>query len=830
MSCAVMRRIVFIVLILWSTAAAAARLPKVPLAPAYRLQSESMLQMIALDPVDVQNLAWEDADRERQHLPYRFAVSENVLLTPESSGTWESLDIDHDLWRLRIRAPGVLSLNLGFIAYELPEGARLSLYPTATDDGSALRSFDHSDNKPHGELWTPVILTDDIIVELLMPKARRNDYKLVIGAINKGYRHFGEEIADKAGYCHIPVNCPEGDDWRSEINTVAAISFGGFILCSGAMINNTAQDGTPYFLTANHCGLTEPNSSSLVVYWNYQRENCADSLNGPLDMYQSGATFLSGDKDLDYTLIQLDDLPNPDYDVAYGGWDRSLDDPTSAVGIHHPSRTDKKISFEYDSTTTTSYYGSVSPGDGHYIRVEDWDLGSTEGGSSGSPLYNQDHRIVGQLSGGEAACGINEPDWYGRLSSSWPEISSYLDPLVGGAMTVDTYQPPTYGIRVKPYADNGFEAPLGGPYSEYTTVYTVENRGLTDLNYEVTADVDWLDLQNAGGVASSGEIIDILIDLNAIATALPIGLYNAQITFTNLDDGIGDTTRSLSVKIGLPEQIMAFPLDSDPGWSTEGDWAFGQPLGQGGGLFGIVDPTSGFTGPYVYGYNLAGDYTSLMPATHLTTVALDLSGIYELELRFKRWLGVESPTNDKARVSVSSNGVDFYWLWTNNMTIADQAWVDMAIPLPADYENQSTLYVRWTMGETSPEIEYCGWNIDDIEIWGVRSELVSNEEQPDEPRDVPQPVDLSLRNYPNPFNPNTCIEFSLPEAGTARLLIYDLQGRRIRSLIDEPLGAGVHFRTWDGLDDRGRRVSSGTYFSRLSTEGRVLQQKMLLLK
>jgi len=105
---------------------------------------------------------------------------------------------------------------------------------------------------------------------------------------------------------------------------------------------------------------------------------------------------------------------------------------------------------------STSYGGnSVSPS-GTHVKVYDWDSGTTEPGSSGSPLFNGNHRIIGQLHGGSAACGNNAPDWYGRVSRSWIDQSAFRDSLdpndtfgggVGGIDSYDPYESPTVSPR-----------------------------------------------------------------------------------------------------------------------------------------------------------------------------------------------------------------------------------------------------------------------------------------------------------------------------------------------------------------------------------------------
>lgn len=86
------------------------------------------------------------------------------------------------------------------------------------------------------------------------------------------------------------------------------------------------------------------------------------------------------------------------------------------------------------------------------------------------------------------------------------------------------------------------------------------------------------------------------------------------------------------------------------------------------------------------------------------------------------------------------------------------------------------------------------------------------------------------QNYPNPFNPTTNVEFGLPKAEWVNLIIYDMLGRRVRTLVDENRASGRHVIQWDGRDQGGRRVASGAYLYRLEAGGRSLVRKMLLLK
>ncbi|MBN2451700.1 MAG: choice-of-anchor D domain-containing protein, partial [Lentisphaeria bacterium] len=188
-------------------------------------------------------------------------------------------------------------------------------------------------------------------------------------------------------------------------------------------------------------------------------------------------------------------------------------------------------------------------------------------------------------------------------------------------------------------------------------------------------------------------------------------------------DGLGtgeENTVERAATPVAPAAAYAWSLDSNPGWTTEGAWAFGQPSG-GGGAYGHPDPTGGCTGPNVYGYNLFGDYTDNMPVRYLTTPAIDCTGLRDIELRFARWLNVEQPIYDHATVEVSADGTTWETVWQNQAEITDTSWVPMTMDISDVADGCPTLRIRWGMGPTDSGWTYSGWNIDDIEIWGVET-------------------------------------------------------------------------------------------------------------
>ena len=177
----------------------------------------------------------------------------------------------------------------------------------------------------------------------------------------------------------------------------------------------------------------------------------------------------------------------------------------------------------------------------------------------------------------------------------------------------------------------------------------------------------------------------------------------------------GAPAETYSALVGGYVTFMTEDLAGDPGWTTQGQWAFGQPTG-GGGEYGGPDPTSGYTGDNVYGYNLAGDYPNNLSQQHLTSTAIDCTGRQGVRLRFWRWLGVEQSTYDHAYVRVSNNGTGWTTVWKNAGEVTDYSWVEVELDISAVADNQPTVYLRWTMGATDGGWRYCGWNIDDVSL------------------------------------------------------------------------------------------------------------------
>ncbi|MGE4613286.1 MAG: hypothetical protein AAEJ46_02985, partial [Planctomycetota bacterium] len=415
-------------------------------APANADISLKEVPTVEVPALDIEALNLDDIERDRNGLAPRYAVPEPVTITPITHGRWTKMNSETAVWRLRTRCKNAISMNYGFSRWLVPVGGEMRIYNM--DRTHRIRAFTIDDIQDTGVLWTPAVAGNDVIIEITCALEDRwmVEQEVELSSINPGYRGFHEFFGippstntgpSMSGSCNVDVVCPQSATWENEIDCVGVISTGGSLFCTGFMVNNTAQDGTPFFMTADHCGVTGGNAGSLVVYWNYENSTCrppgsassGGPGNGTLNQFSTGSIYRSGSATSDYTLVELTSPPNPAFGVSFCGWNATTSQPTSAVGIHHPNVEEKRISFENQAPTLTT----------NFVTVNDWDLGTTEPGSSGSPLFDQNHRVIGQLCCGSAACGNNFSDDYGRFSRSWGlGLGAWLDVANTGQLTVDT--------------------------------------------------------------------------------------------------------------------------------------------------------------------------------------------------------------------------------------------------------------------------------------------------------------------------------------------------------------------------------------------------------
>lgn len=438
-------------------------------------------QVVFLQP-DIKKLRAEDAITDSKgDGPWRFGYNNIVDLNLENSGSWTNLSNGGKLWSIQLECLNALTVNLTLENVSLPEGNEIYIYNP--DKSFVLGKFTEY-HTYSGRLGTELVPGSIAIVEYYVaPENSNATNSLTIQKVTHGYRT-GDEFNAKAfgssGACNMNVNCPDGLPWEQQKRSaVMLVNSGGNGFCSGAIVNNTLNDGKPYVLTANHC-YSDP--TTWVFRFNWEAPSCTNPGSSPSFTSLSGSILRARRTTTDFCLVEITGglisgtIP-ASYNAYFSGWDNSGVNPTSMVSIHHPKGDIKKISFNDEpSYPVQSTVGGVQSDVNGSWEVE-WDRGTTtESASSGSPLFDQNHRIIGQLWGGGASCSaLNANDYYGRFSKSWEPIGSnstnqlkfWLDPTSIGAVLVDGFDP-VIG------STTALDATLGIPQGVIET-YCVEN-------------------------------------------------------------------------------------------------------------------------------------------------------------------------------------------------------------------------------------------------------------------------------------------------------------------------------------------------------------------
>jgi lysyl endopeptidase len=403
-------------------------------------------ELVSLERVPVLQLPVAElrAQIERdKHEPLRFATATALALDPRN-GDWDEPEPGIARWRLRLRSDDAQSLHLHLEQLKLPAAAQLWFYGS---DGADLQGPLTANDD--GSLWSPLVRAEEAVLEARMPAPMRDAFNFKLVEAYHGFRAF-DGVQAKGAFgasqsCNIDVACSAGNAWRNEIRSVVYLQIAGFA-CSGTLVNNTRQDNRLLILTANHCGVSALNVGSVRAYFGMEKDRCGSTSNGPTRYNLSGRRLLARDAGTDFALLELNGTLSG-YSPYYAGWDaRSGVAPSSGVGIHHPQGDDKKISV-YSSApgrVEDQLIGNALSG----FRVDAWRVvwsaGTTEGGSSGSGLWNQNGRVVGILSGGSASCsGSGDPDYYARLDRAWQanaasdgQLKAHLDPNDSGCQTL----------------------------------------------------------------------------------------------------------------------------------------------------------------------------------------------------------------------------------------------------------------------------------------------------------------------------------------------------------------------------------------------------------
>lgn len=457
----------------------------------FRLADLSVAKSMMVPQPDMAKISFEDSKSVGGAFRYGVQVAQELDIF--TGGTWTALRDGRMVWRARIASPGARTLDFAFSEFKMTRGS--ALYIVSADKKTVHGPYNADNNPVDGQFFSPYVEGEYATLELIVPRHEVRDLALKLKSVTHGYRGLIDGSFQKSGSCNVDTICPTTAGWDDQIDAVGHYTFsqgGSSYVCSGTLVANGNRDSVPYFLTANHCVSTQTVASTIVVYWNYQSATCrtpGSSASGtPVSKSvsthnQSGTTLVATNAASDFALLRLNSNVPAGADAYFAGWDKSGATPGSAVSIHHPAGHEKRYSKENQALSISSYSGNAGSGTTH-LRIADWDEGTTEGGSSGSGLFDgSSKRLVGQLHGGGAACGNNEPDWYGRLAVSWTgggsnatRLSNWLDPGNSGVAGIDghrnggTTPPPTSITLSNGVAVTGQGAATGGELRYTLTV------------------------------------------------------------------------------------------------------------------------------------------------------------------------------------------------------------------------------------------------------------------------------------------------------------------------------------------------------------------------
>lgn len=701
---------------------------------------------------DTESMINEDrVNSAYKDVPYRYGKVFEVNYDLENSGTWYVLPDGSRVWRLAIKSENAESINLFYKEFFMPKGALLYLYNE--DKSELLGAFSELNNTADKFFSTAPTRGETTILEYYEPQFSKNKGKLKISQVVHAYKDIYGFLNAAELTCNININCPIGAPWVEQKRSVTRITFiqgGSGYLCTGSLINNTAQDRSLLYLTAEHCA--PDNHSSMVFFFNYENPTCYGSA-GSLSQTISGCTLKAANYATDFRLVLLNGTLPAAFNGYFNGWDRSGDQPTNEVAIHHPGGANKKISIDNNPATNSNGFGGRLVNGFWQVT---WDYGMTEGGSSGCPLYDQNKRVVGQNLGGVASQCENPQAVYkvfGKFSQSWGyggsagnQLKDWLDPTNSNAVTLDGIPALTGVAPVSNFTSDTSNLPIGGG-----------NINFYDLSINVPTSWSW---SFPGGTPPTSNVKNPT-NINYSQT----GAYTVTLTATNQ---YGSNTYTLVnyIKVaGLP--LNSFSLISPPTNTTL--------------LVSAQDPS---TANFLWGSSGTGNSIRYMfkikkigPGSEYTYISNNSGLDTNIAIRksFLDSLGVLlGYTGDSVRCSwraASTNGLDTVLSGSNLITLR-----------------------RSTIGIT---------------------QISSN---------IPGSFML-YNNYPNPFNPNTIINFDVPEKSNLRIKIYNALGEVVQVLADRSFEPGKY-----SVDFDGSRLASGVYFYSLEGESLMQVKRMVLVK
>ncbi|MEE8170029.1 MAG: serine protease, partial [Phycisphaerae bacterium] len=504
-----------------------------PQPPASRILTDATVRIgralnaipVSWDAIDLAAVRAEDAQQDAAPgVPMRIGVNRPTpfgVIRPDTDGEWRIDDDGAGVWAVELHIPDARGVRVHFSAFDLPEGARVLIH--GSGDAAPL-VYEGRGLMNLGAFWARLVDGPDVLIEYQDARDRNAAPLLAIDEISHIYRIEpllggapAGRVADPhdAGDalllpCQEDVNCylgaPDNVPFEAR-DAVGRMIFtdGGTFVCTGSLLNDVDTNTfAGYFLTANHCISSQAVVNTLTVYWFYHSVICngaAPSLVGLPS--SSGGTLLANSSTTDFCFLRT--ANDPSDGQGFNAW--TTNQPAvndSVIGIHHPGGSFKRISFGF-RTNQSPICGGLPTSKFLY---NDWTLGVTEGGSSGSPLFNANYEVVGQLFGvcffiGTTPGCSNPNDYnnvYGRFDQTFPAVSAFLNSIAPDDGFEDNDS-----LAQAPVIEPGVHNLQLVDFDDYFTLNLCGNGDITVNAVFNTGDMD-LDLQlldDGGGVISA---------------------------------------------------------------------------------------------------------------------------------------------------------------------------------------------------------------------------------------------------------------------------------------------------------------------------------------
>jgi lysyl endopeptidase len=430
---------------------------------------------IKIDSQILQNLS---QSKQPKDVAYQFAIPVPVTLNPGNSGCIYRVG-NELIWVLGIKSKDAKSLGLILEPFKIPEGAYVYIYDSSK---KIIRgAFTNENNYKSAILPTMPVPGEELILEYHVPFNVKMEKTLGVSQVSHDYLgFFGEGDVKDNRYklsqaCNLDINCTEGNQMVIEKRSVCRLLVRGTELCTGFLVNNTNQENRALLITAQHCISNQNDADKSIFVFGYESPWC-NGPDGRVYHSLSGSVLRSTNADIDFSVVELNTFPPYIYRPYLAGWDVSGTIPTQSSAIHHPLGDVKKISIDLDQPVSATF--SSMPANSSW-KIVQWDIGTTEGGSSGSPMFDQNKRVVGILTGGEAVCGRSVNDYFVKLSVCynysqllWQQVKGWIDPAVTRLKQLNGRDPYASNILTSDTLTN-----IGKTEIRSATKYTLPKQG-----------------------------------------------------------------------------------------------------------------------------------------------------------------------------------------------------------------------------------------------------------------------------------------------------------------------------------------------------------------